>query len=114
MGLATSFYNEKNSDIAEMLVKTLLETGQTIPDFLEEFLPEGFTADGQGDVNLLKFESDSDAGDADADAGAGNEGAAWGGDAPQVASTNNEPVWGGEPAAAAAPTPAWGGATDGW
>ncbi len=49
------------------MTKTLLETHQTIPDFLESYIPEGFTADGQGDVNLLKFEldDDDDAGDAE-------------------------------------------------
>lgn len=63
MGLATSFYNDRDEDLAPSLVKTLLETRQTIPDFLESHIPEGFTADGlTGDLAKLKFEADSDDG----------------------------------------------------
>lgn len=77
MGLATSFYNDRNEDIAEALVKTLLETRQPIPDFLEAHLPEGFTMDGQtGDLATLKFDADSDS-DEEGDA---NAGGAWGTD----------------------------------
>ena len=65
VGLATSFYNERDADLSEALVKTMLETHQVIPDFLESFIPEGFTSQGEGDVNLLKFEADSDFGDAE-------------------------------------------------
>jgi ATP-dependent RNA helicase DDX3X len=58
MGLATSFYNDRDADIGETLVKTLLETRQVVPDFLEQYLPEGFTADGQqGDVAKLHFDA---------------------------------------------------------
>lgn len=39
-GKATSFYNERNEDIAEDLVKILLESKQEVPDFLEQFKPE--------------------------------------------------------------------------
>ncbi|KAF2397490.1 DEAD/DEAH box RNA helicase [Trichodelitschia bisporula] len=49
-GRATSFYNERNADLAPALVKVLLENGQTVPEFLDEFRPEG---DGKPD-----FESD--------------------------------------------------------
>ena len=73
MGLATSFYNERDSDIAETLVKTLLETHQVIPDFLEQYIPEGFTAEGTGDVEKLKFEADSDYGDGDGENGENGE-----------------------------------------
>lgn len=53
VGLATSFYNtEKNVDIAEDLVKLLLETKQIIPDFLEEFIP--------ADISNLDFGDDTD------------------------------------------------------
>ena len=41
MGLATSFYNSRDSGLAEMLVKIMLETHQVIPDFLHEFVPKG-------------------------------------------------------------------------
>lgn len=61
LGLATSFYNSsRDDDIAPALVKLLLETHQAIPDFLQSFLPEGFTADDAGNVTGnfadLKFE----------------------------------------------------------
>ena len=59
-GVATSFYNDRDADIAETLVKTLLETKQTIPDFLEQYIPEGFNAAGEGDVSKLHFDADSD------------------------------------------------------
>jgi ATP-dependent RNA helicase DDX3X len=62
LGLATSFYNERDEDLGPSLTKTLLETKQVVPDFLEQFLPEGFTPDGSGDVALLKFDADSDDG----------------------------------------------------
>jgi ATP-dependent RNA helicase DDX3X len=39
-GKATSFYNDRNEDIAEDLVKILLESKQDIPDFLEDKAPE--------------------------------------------------------------------------
>ncbi|MCJ1465446.1 hypothetical protein MMC07_004064 [Pseudocyphellaria aurata] len=52
VGLATSFYNNANEDIAEALVKVLLETGQEVPDFLEAFKPE--------DTTKIDFNDDSD------------------------------------------------------
>lgn len=39
-GKATSFYNDRNEDIGEDLVKILLESKQEVPDFLEQFKPE--------------------------------------------------------------------------
>lgn len=59
-GVATSFYNDRDADIAETLVKTLLETKQIIPDFLEQYIPEGFNAAGEGDATKLRFDADSD------------------------------------------------------
>jgi ATP-dependent RNA helicase DDX3X len=38
-GLATSFYNERNEDLAEDLCKILIESKQEIPDFLEDKKP---------------------------------------------------------------------------
>ncbi|KAK4102079.1 DEAD-domain-containing protein [Parathielavia hyrcaniae] len=84
-GLASSFYSDRDEPIASVLTRTLLETNQEIPDFLQQYVPEGATSTN------LKFEADSDfedeatgtgargdgwgAGDADTDAG----GDAWGG-----------------------------------
>ena len=39
-GKATSFFNDRNEDIAEDLVKILIESTQEVPDFLEQFKPE--------------------------------------------------------------------------
>jgi ATP-dependent RNA helicase DDX3X len=39
-GKATSFYNDRNEDLAEDLCKILIESKQEIPDFLEQFKPE--------------------------------------------------------------------------
>jgi len=52
VGMATSFYNDRNEDIAEALTKLLLETKQEIPDFLEGYKPD--------DVENLTFDDDSD------------------------------------------------------
>lgn len=52
VGLATSFYNERNEDIAEALVRIMVEAKQEIPDFLELYKPE--------DINDLQFDDDSD------------------------------------------------------
>lgn len=38
-GKATSFYNDRNEDLAESLVKILIESNQEIPDFLESYVP---------------------------------------------------------------------------
>ncbi|KAI9767346.1 MAG: hypothetical protein M1840_005755 [Geoglossum simile] len=41
IGIATSFFNDRNSDIAGVLTKFLLENEQDIPDFLNQYRPEG-------------------------------------------------------------------------
>jgi hypothetical protein len=77
-GLATSFFNERDEDIAEELTKILLETGQPVPDFLQHHAPEEGTH--------LKFEADSDSGEEgeaaaaeDGENGEGDEaGGGWG------------------------------------
>lgn len=53
IGLSTSFWNERNEDIAGGLVKILLETKQDIPEFLEGYKPD--------DLTNIDFEDDSDA-----------------------------------------------------
>jgi len=53
-GLATSFYTDRDEPIASVLTRTLMETKQNIPDFLESYKPEGKAAEH------LKFEADSD------------------------------------------------------
>jgi ATP-dependent RNA helicase DDX3X len=53
-GKATSFYTEHDEAIASVLTRTLLETDQEVPDFLQQYIPEGKRRDN------LKFEADSD------------------------------------------------------
>ncbi|KAK4145337.1 P-loop containing nucleoside triphosphate hydrolase protein [Dichotomopilus funicola] len=53
-GLATSFYSDRDEPLASVLTRTLMETNQEIPDFLEKYVPEGATKEN------LKFEADSD------------------------------------------------------
>ena len=68
VGMATSFYNDRNEDIAEALVKVLIESKQKIPEFLEGFKP--------ADENDLNFDDDTDnEGEAEATTG---DGSAWG------------------------------------
>lgn len=67
-GMATSFYNDRNDDIGEDLVKNLIENEQKIPDFLQDKVP----AD-QSDLfaNENNTDAESEAGfDAGFDAGA--------------------------------------------
>lgn len=68
-GLATSFFNEKNEDIAEDLVRILLETKQPVPDFLEQWKPE--------DENALDFNDESDE-EVEAEGDGAGGGDAWG------------------------------------
>ncbi|KAI9821489.1 MAG: hypothetical protein M1832_003337 [Thelocarpon impressellum] len=55
-GEATSFYNERNEDIAEALVKILLESKQEVPEFLQQYVPEG----GHEGVPKLVWDDESD------------------------------------------------------
>jgi ATP-dependent RNA helicase DDX3X len=50
-GLASSFYNDRNEELAIDLVKILIECKQHVPDFLEGYRPEG---------DVLEFDDDSD------------------------------------------------------
>jgi ATP-dependent RNA helicase DDX3X len=58
--------------MASVLTRTLLETKQEIPDFLEPFIPEGEAKEN------LKFEADSDFEEED-QTGDDAEGDGWGG-----------------------------------
>jgi ATP-dependent RNA helicase DDX3X len=50
-GLATSFYNDRNTDLAEDLVKLLIENKQVVPNFLDEYRPVD---------DVLEFQDDSE------------------------------------------------------
>lgn len=99
VGMATSFYNEKNEDIAEPLTKLLVENHQPVPDFLEGYKPEN-----EGEINFdddTDDEAEKEAGGDDAwggpaqitngDASGDASGDAWGTEAP--GSTTND-GWG--------------------
>ncbi|KAH7057242.1 DEAD/DEAH box RNA helicase [Macrophomina phaseolina] len=75
-GLATSFYNERNEDMADDLVKILLERAQAIPDFLQDRSPsKGEDLDFDDDTDHEEEEAavtafnDSDGGASGADKG---------------------------------------------
>lgn len=70
-GTASSFYCDRDEPIASVLTRTLLETKQEVPDFLEQYKPEGEAA-----VNL-KFEADSDF-EEEEEGGDNEEGGGWG------------------------------------
>ena len=78
VGMATSFYNDRNEDIAEALTKILVESNFEVPDFLEQYKPE--------EEGKLEFDDDTDEeGEAEGDGfGASNSG------------TNGETNGGGE------------------
>jgi ATP-dependent RNA helicase DDX3X len=86
-GLATSFYTDRDEAIASVLTRTLLETGQEIPDFLEPYMPEGEAR------SKLKFEADSDFEDDAADGEKTTEDGAWGADASE-SNDNAGGAWG--------------------
>ncbi|KAJ6443969.1 meiotically up-regulated protein [Purpureocillium lavendulum] len=72
-GLATSFFTERDEPMASVLTRTLLETKQEIPDFLQMYVPEGPEAEKP------KFETESDFDPEDVGGPAEDGGDAWGG-----------------------------------
>jgi len=100
-GLATSFFNERNDDIAEDLVKVLVESKQEVPEFLEQYKP--------ADAEAIDFDDDSEGEDesganADDPWGAAPEGDAWG-----ASDTPADDAWGAPAAKEAEPAAdAWG------
>ncbi|MCJ1416330.1 hypothetical protein MMC32_002665 [Xylographa parallela] len=63
VGVATSFYNDRNEDLAEDLVKILTEAKQIIPDFLEQYKPENPENIEWGDESDEEDEEGADGGD---------------------------------------------------
>ncbi|KAL7621099.1 hypothetical protein AAE478_008412 [Parahypoxylon ruwenzoriense] len=111
-GLATSFYSDRDEPIAEQLVMTLLETRQKVPDFLQQYVPQGV------DLDNFKIEDDNSEDDVAEDKQGGTDNGAggdvWGAD------TNPAPVSGGDgwgsgtQVGAADAQGAGGNAGDGW
>ena len=65
-GIATSFFTDRDEPIASVLARTLLETGQTLPDFLEIHRPEGdqplqFDSDAEAEAGAEADVNDNDA-----------------------------------------------------
>ena len=83
VGMATSFYNEKNEDIAEPLTKLLVENHQPVPEFLEGYKPENEEA--------INFDDDTDD-EAEKEAGGDD---AWGGAAQTTNGDASGDAWGG-------------------
>jgi ATP-dependent RNA helicase DDX3X len=98
-GLATSFYTDRDEPIASVLTRTLIETSQEIPDFLQPYVPDG-AAPGN-----LKFEADSDFEEetAGADGGDAGGGGGWGagddGDAGNANGNTGGGGWGADDSA---------------
>lgn len=57
VGMATSFFNDRDAPMGPFLAKILVENGFEVPDFLQEYAPE--------DTAKLDFEDDSDEDDDD-------------------------------------------------
>ena len=71
-GLATSFYNhDRDKDIGPELVKILIECKQSVPDFLQNEMPE------DGEIHFDDDTDEGESGDDDGQDGAG-DGATWG------------------------------------
>lgn len=80
-GVATSLFTERDEPIASVLTRTLLETKQDIPEFLQIYVPEG------GNIQF-ETESDFDPNEMVKQAG-DSEQAAWGADASQPGQGTN-------------------------
>lgn len=78
-GLATSFFNDRNEDIADDLVKVLIETKQQVPDFLENRIPAS---------DAIHWDDDSGDENNSADKAVGADESAW------VGATDSGSTWG--------------------
>ncbi|KGO59207.1 Helicase, C-terminal [Penicillium expansum] len=96
-GIATSFYNERDEDIAQDLVKILIECKQVIPEFLQEFRPEGDVLEFDDDSDKDFFDNPSNAG-SDAEAEAEAEAGSAAAEPSDAEDANKEPTDDDEPA----------------
>ena len=67
-GTAYSFYDSKNEDLAEPLVKILLESKQKVPDFLDQYKPPE-----EGELNFDDNSDDEAEPEAEGDAAEGGD-----------------------------------------
>ncbi|KAL4991469.1 DEAD-domain-containing protein [Aspergillus falconensis] len=84
-GLATSFYSDRDSDLAPDLVKILMEAKQPVPNFLSEYKP----AEGE----VIDFHDDTDDEDGENDGSTNSD--AWGGFQPASADDRAPASFGG-------------------
>jgi ATP-dependent RNA helicase DDX3X len=87
--------------MGSVLTRTLLETDQEIPDFLQQHVPEGEARE------KLKFEADSDFDPNDC-AGAGDAGGAWGEDGDGGKACGGDAWGGGDDGGKVCSGDAWG------
>ena len=106
-GLATSFYNERNEEMAPVLVKILMETEQPVPDFLEAYKPaegEELNFDEKSDEEGMADGVADEGGDAWGAAPAADDG--WGAPAAEPAAEAGNDGWGAPVAKPTTPPPA--------
>ncbi|EJT70577.1 ATP-dependent RNA helicase DED1 [Gaeumannomyces tritici R3-111a-1] len=111
-GMATSFFTDRDEPLGSVLVRTMLETQQEIPEFLAHHIPEGEAREN------LKFEADSDF-EQENDNGGGDAGGGWG--ATNDDNANSGGGWGADAEEKSAPQDAkektqggWGSTGTGW
>ncbi|KAI1100855.1 DEAD-domain-containing protein [Jackrogersella minutella] len=87
-GTATSFYTDRDEPIAEELTKILMETKQVVPDFLQQYIPEGVDPanfkiedDNSDDENARGDDDGWGGGDTAGAAESSNAGGDWNNDA---------------------------------
>ena len=88
-GLATSFYCDRDENLAPMLVKILMETDQDIPDFLEQYKPEEGVELNFDEANEVVGDSGEGGGDWGAEGNDNGGDDSWG-------ETNADSRWGNE------------------
>lgn len=87
--MATSLFTDRDDAIASVLTRTMLETNQEIPEFLQSYVPENYITGIK-----VKFETESDFDPNDvAGAGDAEGGGAWAGD--DNANGDSGGGWGG-------------------
>ncbi|GJN67480.1 hypothetical protein PLIIFM63780_004921 [Purpureocillium lilacinum] len=115
-GLATSFFSERDEPIASVLTRTLLETKQDIPEFLQMYVPDGpegenpkFETESDFDPNDIAARDGEAGGDAWGGGDAANASNAWGGGGQSNGEDN-----GGGGGGWGAPAPEASAGTNGW
>lgn len=88
--------------MASVLVRTLLETQQPVPEFLAQHVPEG------EDLKQLKFESENEMGDAFGSEDVEGEGGGWGAPVGVDDTADETGAWGASPPEVSTSASGWG------